>query len=67
MIERVAMAMSKELGADVKTEQITKLPSDGTEGHMGCGTWDVYAARSGEFVLVAYVYKDEEEIDVEII
>ncbi len=65
--ERVADAMSEQFGAEVKANLVTKLPNDGTEGHLGLGTWDVYAARCGEFVLVAYVYPDEETIDVEIV
>ena len=67
MEEKVAKAMSDELGVEIKAEQIVKLPSDGTEGHQGMGTWDVYTARCGEFVLVAYAYQDEDAIDVEVI
>ncbi len=54
----IAALFSKELGFEISDELVTMLPDDGTPGHMGSGHWDVYAARAGEFVMLAYVYDD---------
>ena len=57
-ITTIAMLMSKELGFEITVEQVAKLPDDGCPGHMNLGHWDVFAARAGEFVMLAYAYDD---------
>ena len=51
MLEKktVAALMSKELGVELSDDLVVMLPDDG---------WDVYAARAGEFTMLAYVYDD---------
>lgn len=56
----VARQMSKQTGLEIKQELVAKLPDDGCPGHMGLPRWDVYAARAGEFTVLAYVYEDGE-------
>ncbi|MCR5185791.1 MAG: hypothetical protein K6D97_01565 [Clostridia bacterium] len=46
--------MSEEVGFEIDEKLVTKLPDDGTPDHMGSGHWDVFAARAGEFVVLAY-------------
>lgn len=65
-MEKIAKAMTEKLGIEVKEELITKLPDDGCPGHMGLPHWDVYAARAGEFTLLAYAY-DNGDISVHIV
>lgn len=61
----VAEVMNRNFGAEVvKPENVVEVPSDGCEGHMGSGPWQVYAARAGEFTLLLYYYKDTDEISV---
>ena len=62
----IAKVMSKELGAEIKEELVIKLPDDGCPGHLTLPHWDVYAARAGEFTVIAYVY-DDGDINVRII
>jgi hypothetical protein len=54
----VAALMSKELGVEVDENLVVMLPDDGCPGHMGSTHWNVYAARAGEFTMLAYVYAD---------
>ena len=60
MLEKktVAALMSKELGVELSDDLVVMLPDDGCPGHMGMPHWDVYAARAGEFTMLAYVYDD---------
>lgn len=55
-VKEVAAKMSEETGLEIKEEHVALLPDDGTPGHMGLGHWNVYAARAGEFTVLAYVY-----------
>lgn len=55
-MKEIAQAMAQELGTEIKEDLIIKLPDDGCPGHLGCSHWDVYAARAGEFTLLAYAY-----------
>lgn len=54
----VAQQMLQQCGVKISTDLIVQLPDDGCPGHMGLPRWDVFAARCGEFVCVAYVYAD---------
>ena len=54
----IAKAMGEKLGVEVKEELVIKLPDDGCPGHLNSPHWDVYAARAGEFTILAYVYDD---------
>lgn len=56
MKQEIAKAMAEKLGVEVQENLIVKLPDDGCPGHMGSPRWDVYAARAGEFTLLAYAY-----------
>ena len=58
MKSKIAKKMSEELGIDVNEDLVVKLPDDGCPGHMGVPHWDVYAARCGEFTLIANVYSN---------
>ena len=53
-IKEVAYNMSTSLGVEVKEEMIVKLPTENCS-HMGL-KWEVYAARCGEFTVIAYDY-----------
>ena len=53
-----AQLMTEEAGIEVNPDYVTKLPDDGTPGHMGSGHWDVYAARCGEFTVLLYYFED---------
>ena len=64
---KIAEAMSNGLGvSEIKEELIIKLPDDGCPGHLGLPHRDVYAARAGEFTILAYVY-DDGNISVHIV
>ena len=69
--KQIAMRMNAALGlmddGPIKEENVALIPSDGCPGHMGSGPWDVYAARAGEFTILAYVYLMEEEPDINIV
>lgn len=57
MLKRIAAAMGEMLGTTpINEELIVKVPDDGCPGHLGVTHWDVYAARAGEFTLLAYAY-----------
>ncbi len=58
--KEVARRMSEEVGFEIDEKLVTKLPDDGTPDHMGSGHWDVFAARAGEFVVLAYAYDSGE-------
>ena len=64
--DMVAKVMTKKVGTKIRPELVTRLPWDGTPGHMGVKRWDVYGARCGEFTLIAYVY-DDDHINIKII
>lgn len=49
--------MSGRMGSEIKEENIVEVPSDGCEGHMGSGSWKVWAARCGEFTVLVYEYQ----------
>lgn len=50
--------MNGRLGFEgVKEENIVEVPSDDCEGHMGSGSWKVWAARCGEFTVLVYEYQ----------
>lgn len=55
-MRKIAQLMSEKVGFEIKDELIVKLPDDGCTGHLGSPYWAVYAARAGEFTILAYVY-----------
>lgn len=57
-VKKAAKAMSKKLGATINPKHVVKLPNDGCDGHLGMPSWEVYAARAGEFVVILYQFKD---------
>lgn len=62
----IAEIMSKKTGIEIKEDLVVLLPDDGTPGHMGSGHWNVYAARAGEFTVLAYAF-DTGEVSVRIV
>lgn len=54
----IAYAMTEKTGFAIREELIIELPDDGCPGHMGLPHWKVYAARAGEFTIIAYAYAD---------
>lgn len=61
----VAEVMNRNFGAEVvKPKNVVEVPSDGCEGHMGSGPWQVYAARAGEFTILLYYYETTGEMRV---
>ena len=52
--QQIAAAMCKHINITVNPELVVEVPSDGTTSHMGVGPWKVWAARTGEFTLIAH-------------
>ena len=62
----IAYRMSQSLGVVIDPENVIEVPHDGCPGHLVAKNWKVFAARCGEFTLVAYDFGDN-NIDIKVI
>lgn len=57
----IAEEISTAYGVEIDPEKVVEIPSDGCQGHMLSGPWRVFAARMGEFTILAHVFKSDDD------